>query len=84
MVVVLYSPDERLDIVGGELPLADLSERAAKGDAGAQYLLGYRLRRGHGIAKDVNEAVRLFQRAADQGHAPAMRDSVTVTVPALA
>jgi len=45
-------------------PLAD------KGDADAQYNIGYAYSRGQGVPKDTRIAQSWFEKAAQQGHAP--------------
>ena len=40
---------------------------AEKGDLYAEYSLGYMYSEGEGVPKDVNEAIRWLQIAADQG-----------------
>jgi cell division septation protein DedD len=45
-------------------PLAD------KGDADAQYNIGYAYSRGQGVPKDTKIAQSWFEKAAQQGHAP--------------
>jgi len=56
-----------------ELELKDAFERAKaraeKGDVQAQYSLANYYERGLGVAKDKNEAVKWYRKAADQGHA---------------
>ena len=44
---------------------------AEQGNADAQAGLGIMYQAGHGVAKDVREAVRWYQKAANQGHAKA-------------
>ena len=55
-----------------ELELKDAFEqakaRAEKGDVQAQYSLANYYERGLGVAKDKNEAVKWYRKAADQGH----------------
>jgi TPR repeat protein len=45
--------------------------KAEKGDAIAQYLLGYCYLTGAGVAKDAVESIKWFRKAADQDYAPA-------------
>ena len=45
--------------------------KVGKGDAIAQYNLGFCYSNGHGVAKDEVEAVKLYRKAAEQGHAAA-------------
>jgi TPR repeat protein len=44
---------------------------AEKGDAIAQYLLGYCYAKGEGVSKDLAEAVKWYRKAAEQGDADA-------------
>ena len=44
---------------------------AEKGDAEAQYKLGFMYERGQGVLKNDREAVKWFRNAAEQGHARA-------------
>jgi TPR repeat protein len=48
-----------------------LIERAAAGDAAAQYALGERYAAGDGVEQDRTAALHLFRQAAIQGHAAA-------------
>ena len=50
---------------------AETKAEAEKGDATAQFLLGYMYANGQGVAKDGAEAVKWYRKAADQGYAPA-------------
>ncbi len=47
--------------------VAALRERAEKGDAGAQFVLGQTYSIGIGVSKNDTEAVKWYRRAADQG-----------------
>jgi TPR repeat protein len=47
----------------------DNKAKAEKGDANAQYYLGYCYFNGQGVTKDLDEAVKWFRKAADQGNA---------------
>ena len=59
-------------IIGSATAAEDtLVERAQKGDAAAQFDLGYRYANGDGVAKDSAEAVKWFRMAAEQGNARA-------------
>lgn len=49
----------------------DVQQRAESGDAKAQLELGYRYFQGNETARDVEKALRWFQRAAQQGYTPA-------------
>ena len=51
--------------------LTSLQALAEKGDAGAQYSLGYCYYLGQGVTNDTVEAVRWFRKAAEQGVARA-------------
>ncbi len=51
--------------------VSDLTAKAAKGDAMAQYDLGRRFAAGQGVDKDDAQALSWFQKAAAQGHAKA-------------
>ena len=44
---------------------------AERGDASAQYALGYMYASGNGVEKDKTEAARWYRKAAEQGHAMA-------------
>lgn len=46
----------------------DVQQRAESGDAKAQLELGYRYFQGNETARDVEKALRWFQRAAQQGY----------------
>ena len=46
-----------------------LMERAQKGDAKAQFNLGYIYDIGQGVPRDYAEAVKWYRLAADQGNA---------------
>ena len=61
--------------------IADLTERAAAGDAAAQYALADRHETGEGIAQDFAAALRLFGAAAEQGHAAAQWRLGTILSP---
>ena len=52
-------------------PLAELLEKANKGDATARYDVARRYAEGQGVELDHKQAARWFRRAADQGHARA-------------
>ena len=46
-----------------------LREKAAQGDADAQYNLGVAYANGEGVPEDDAEAVKWYRDAAEQGHA---------------
>jgi tetratricopeptide (TPR) repeat protein len=48
--------------------LQTLIDNANKGDANAQYNLGWCYNSGKGVPQDCNEAVKWWKKAADQGH----------------
>ena len=52
-------------------PFAETKAKAEAGDAKAQFNLGYMYAKGQGVEKDFKEAVKWFQKAADQGYAHA-------------
>ena len=57
---------------GGEsAELRMLREAAERGDADAQYMLGYMYAHGDGVPEDDAEAVRWFRLAAEQGNTEA-------------
>lgn len=58
--------------------LTALRARADLGDAVALTALGDALLRGEGVAKNVPEAIRLYERAVGLGHAPAMFNLATL------
>ena len=47
----------------------DVKDRANKGDRNAQYNLGVMYRDGQGVAKDYEQAVLWYRKAAEQGFA---------------
>ena len=49
----------------------ELRARAEKGDAGAQYSLGFMYADGRGVPRDDAQAVAWYRKAAAQGHADA-------------
>jgi TPR repeat protein len=51
-----------------EKDFRDLKAKAEQGDAEAAYEVGARYDRGYGVAKDSNQAVRWFVKAANQGN----------------
>jgi len=61
--------------------IADLQERAAAGDAAAQYALADRHETGEGVDQDFATALRLFGEAAQQGHAAAQWRLGTILSP---
>jgi adenylate cyclase len=56
---------------GDATPLDALLQRAANGQVNAQYAVAKAYRDGRGVARDLSEAVRWFQAAAEQGNARA-------------
>ena len=53
--------------------LATIRVRADQGDAEALNVLGNLFANGQGgVARDLTEAMRLYQRSADKGYAPAL------------
>ena len=54
--------------------LAELREKAEQGDAKVQHRLGWTYQLGNGVPKDTDEALKWFQRAAEQGLAIAQCD----------
>lgn len=56
-----------------EINVEDLIAKATAGDAGAQYQLGNIFQEGlHGQARDIEEAIRWYQQAAEQDHIDAV------------
>jgi len=53
---------------------AETKGKAEAGDAIAQYNLGVMYRKGQGVEQDFKEAVKWYQKAADQGYAPAQHN----------
>jgi TPR repeat protein len=51
--------------------LREWQPRAEKGDAEAQYGLGYMYRQGQGVPKDSKEAGKWYEKAAEQGYVKA-------------
>ena len=51
--------------------LASLRKAAKRGDAGAQFELGYCIEHGDGVAQDAAQAVVWYRKAAEQGNADA-------------
>jgi len=51
--------------------LSEITEKATKGDAVAQFELGQRYANGQGVTKDDAQALAWFQKAAAQGHTKA-------------
>jgi len=52
-------------------PLADVQQAAERGDADAQFSLGFRYDNGLGVPQDAAQAVVWYRKAAEQGHAMA-------------
>jgi len=61
--------------------ITDLQERAAAGDAAAQYALADRHETGEGVDQDFAAALKLFGEAAQQGHAAAQWRLGTILSP---
>lgn len=53
------------------MSLNDLSARASMGNDHAQFYLAKRLQKGEGVARNTQQAVQWYTRAAEQGVAPA-------------
>lgn len=53
------------------MPISELSNRAAQGNDHAQFYLAKRLQKGEGIAKNTQQAIQWYTKAAQQGVAPA-------------
>ena len=53
------------------MPISELSASAAQGNNHAQFYLAKRLQKGEGIAKNTQQAVQWYTKAAQQGVAPA-------------
>jgi TPR repeat protein len=77
-LAVIYSNDEggavkdaRISTEYAKKALSWLMKESAKGNAYAQYSLGFMYENGLGVAKDDQEAVRWYRLAADQGDANA-------------
>ncbi len=67
--LVQIPPTERLpDAIGGPL----LRNAALKGDAGAAYEIGMRYAEGKGVAVNLDEAAKWYDRAAQAGVVPAI------------
>ena len=54
-------------IKGDAKALAELRGRAEKGEADAQFNLGFMYANGLGVTKDEVEAVKWYRKSADQG-----------------
>ena len=77
LVVWLANKDGEAKPVSGAAVangLAETKARADKGDAQAQYRLGWRYYKGDGVAKDAAEAVKWWRKAAEQGQVDAQTD----------
>ena len=53
------------------MSMSDLSARASQGNDHAQFYLAKRLQKGEGVAKNTQQAIQWYTRAAEQGVAPA-------------
>ena len=58
-------------VASADNSIGSLRQRAEEGDAKSQYNLGISYQNGHGVDKDMAEAVKWYRKAADQGLAPA-------------
>ncbi len=67
-------PVEAKPAVRLEPGLEKLRTQAAQGDLEAQYRLAYACQTGEGLAKDVDEAIRWYTRAALHGHVAAQHN----------
>ena len=54
--------------------LASLNELAERGDAEVQFILGGMYENGAGVRQDKGEAIRWYQKAAEQGHIEALKN----------
>jgi TPR repeat protein len=50
---------------------AQYKQQADRGDAGSQYMVGYRYEKGIGVQENYAQAAQWYQRAANQGFAAA-------------
>ena len=57
--------------IGAKAALKELRPLAEKGDAQAQFKLGFMYDRGNGVPQDFQEAASWYRKAAEQGNAPA-------------
>lgn len=53
------------------MSVSELSSHAAQGNDHAQFYLAKRLQKGQGVAKNTQQAIQWYTRAAEQGVAPA-------------
>lgn len=53
---------------------AELSAKAAQGNAEAQFKLGVKYHYGEGVPQDYSESLKWFQKSADQNYAPAQSE----------
>ena len=67
---------KKLDRKQGPIALKQLELRAKKGDAVAQYNLGWRYEYGEGVVQDKREAAKWYRKAAERGH-PAAQNKLT-------
>lgn len=58
-------------LFGGDPSIGELRAKAEKGDAMAQFVLGFQYETGEIVAKDPIEVVKWYRKAAEQGLAPA-------------
>lgn len=68
-IATLLAFGAELPAVGGTLP--ETRAKAEKGDAAAQYALGFAFKDGKGVAYDPTAAVQWWRKAAEQGHVDA-------------
>ena len=61
----------------GPTALKQLELHAKKGDAAAQYNLGWRYEYGEGVVQDKREAAKWYRKAAEQGYPAATRNKFT-------
>ena len=67
---------KKIDRKQGPIALKQLELRAKKGDATAQYNLGWRYEYGEGVVQDKWEAAKWYRKAAVQGY-PAAQNKLT-------
>lgn len=67
---MLFKKKVKIDY--SQMGFNDLEEKASKGDASAQYELGFRFSFGNGVKKDEKQAIIWLQKAADKGEPSAL------------